>query len=61
MLNLCGNLLSCELLAKRRAIELVVAVVIPDDGIRDLLGLLVYLVHLAVQLQERKKIFRKPN
>jgi hypothetical protein len=47
VLNLCGNLLSCELLANRRAIELDVAVVIPDDAIRDLLGLLVYLVHLA--------------
>jgi hypothetical protein len=47
MLNLCGDLLSCELLANRRAIELDVAVVVPDDEIRDLLGLLVDLVHLA--------------
>jgi len=47
VLNLRGDLLSCELLANRRAIELDVAVVVPHDAIRDLLGLLVDLVHLA--------------
>jgi len=41
------DLLGSELLANRRAVELDVAIVIPQDAVGDLLGLLVDLVHLA--------------
>ncbi|WVZ89948.1 hypothetical protein U9M48_036293 [Paspalum notatum var. saurae] len=41
------NLLSGELLADGRAVELDVAILVPDDAVRDLLGLVVDLGHLA--------------
>ena len=42
-----GNLLGGELLADGGAVELDVAVLVPDDAVRDLLGLVVDLGHLA--------------
>ena len=44
---LCGDLLGGELFANRRAVELDVTIIVPDDAVGDLLGLLVDLVHLA--------------
>lgn len=47
VIYLCRNLLSRELLANCRAVELDVAIVVPHDAVGDLLRLLVDLVHLA--------------